>query len=111
VREVARRILERAGYRVLHAPNANAALSVIGDGIDEIDLLVSDVVMPGMRGPEMYEVLRKRRPDLPAIFLSGYADLADSTEGLPLGSRFLPKPYTPDQLIRLVQLALGKRAA
>jgi PAS domain S-box-containing protein len=111
VREVARRILERAGYRVLHAPNANAALSVIGAGIDEIDLLVSDVVMPGMRGPEMYEVLRKRRPDLPAIFLSGYADLADSTEGLPLGSRFLAKPYTADQLIRLVQLALGKRAA
>jgi PAS domain S-box-containing protein len=111
VREVARRILERAGYRVLHAPNANAALSVIGAGIDEIDLLVSDVVMPGMRGPEMYEVLRKRRPDLPAIFLSGYADLADSTEGMPLGSRFLAKPYTPDELIRLVQLALGKRAA
>jgi PAS domain S-box-containing protein len=111
VREVARRILERAGYRVLHAPNASAALSVIGAGIDEIDLLVSDVVMPGMRGPEMYEVLRKLRPDLPAIFLSGYADLADSTEGLPLGSRFLAKPYSPDDLIRIVQLALGKRAA
>ena len=111
VREVARRILERAGYRVLHAPNANAALSVIGGGIDEIDLLVSDVVMPGMRGPEMYEVLRRLRPDLPAIFLSGYADLADSTEGLPLGSRFLAKPYSPDDLIRIVQLALGKRAA
>jgi PAS domain S-box-containing protein len=111
VREVARRILERAGYRVLHAPNANAALSVIGTGIDEIDLLVSDVVMPGMRGPEMYEVLRKLRPDLPAIFLSGYADLADSTDGLPDGSRFLAKPYSPDDLIRIVQLALGTSAA
>jgi two-component system cell cycle sensor histidine kinase/response regulator CckA len=82
-------------------------MSVIGSGLEEIDLLVSDVVMPGIRGPEMYEILRRSAPDLPAIFVSGYADLADATESLPAGSRFLPKPYKPADLIEMVRAALA----
>jgi CheY-like chemotaxis protein len=83
----------------------------MGTAIDDIDLVVSDVIMPGMRGPEMYELLRERRPDLPAVFLSGYADLADETDALPRGARFLAKPYTPAALVRVVQLALVERVA
>jgi PAS domain S-box-containing protein len=111
VRDVARRILERAGFRVLHAPNASAAMSVIGSGLADIDVLVSDVVMPGLRGPAMYELLRQSAPNLPAVFVSGYADLADETDSLPTGSRFLAKPYIPADLIRIVQAALAERAA
>jgi PAS domain S-box-containing protein len=107
VRALARRLLERAGYRVLLAPNGAAAVSLVGTRLDEVDLLLSDIVMPGMRGPELYEVLRTARPDLPAVFMSGYAAGEPGAAETPAGCTLLAKPFTSDELLAAVAEALG----
>src|SRR6185503_19129136 len=73
VRAVAERALTRHGYTVITADSGEAALEVLGRG-ETIDLLISDVVMPGMDGPTMVEEARKDRPDLKILFMSGYAE-------------------------------------
>ena len=67
--------------------------------------------MPGMHGPELVERLRERRPSLPAVFLSGFTDLADAADRLPPGTHFLSKPYVPEELVRTIRRALLERAA
>ena len=73
VRSVAERALTRHGYTVITADNGEEALEVLGRG-EPIDLLISDVVMPGMDGPTMVREARKSRPDLKILFMSGYAE-------------------------------------
>src|SRR6185369_7340137 len=73
VRTVAERALTRHGYRVLTANNGEEALEIVEKG-EEIALLISDVVMPVMDGPTMVREARKTRPDLPILFMSGYAE-------------------------------------
>jgi two-component system, cell cycle sensor histidine kinase and response regulator CckA len=112
VRWLARRILERAGYRVLEAEDGDAALRVARDHPGDIDLFLSDVVMPGRRGPEAYGGLAASRPGLPAIFMSGYSQEALSQQTLNLpGVQFLPKPFTPAGLRAAVARALGHDTA
>jgi hypothetical protein len=98
VRTLVVRMLERAGYRVLQAPNGAAALSLVGTRLPEVDLLLTDIVMPGMRGPELYEVLRTARPDLRAVFMSGYP--AEDGHGAPARGQppILAKPFTTEDL-------------
>src|SRR6185369_4616225 len=97
VRGVAERALTRHGYTVITADNGEDALEVIGRG-EAIDLLISDVVMPGMDGPAMVEEARKSRPDLRVLFMSGYAEeqLRNSIDVDNVS--FLPKPFSVQEL-------------
>jgi PAS domain S-box-containing protein len=105
VRSLATRILERAGYHVLQAPNGAAAVSLVGTRLAEVDVLLSDIVMPGMRGPELYEVLRAARPGLPAVFMSGYAAGEAGATLVPDGCTLLAKPFTTEALLAAVAKA------
>jgi len=108
VRAVAERALTRHGYNVITADNGEAALEVIARG-EEIDLLISDVVMPGMDGPTMVDEARKQRPDLKILFMSGYAEeqLRDSI-GVD-NAHFLPKPFSVQELAEATKRALGAK--
>ena len=110
VRQIERRLLERLGYRVLTAENGAEALSFArAEGLRQIDLLMTDVVMPRMSGLELAASLRADRTDLPVLFLSGYAEEMVGRGGLlPQGTAFLGKPFTPDSLARQVKTLLAE---
>jgi PAS domain S-box-containing protein len=108
VRWLARQILERAGYDVLEAEDGDAAVRVAAEYDGEIHLLLSDIVMPGRRGPEVFERLIEDRPGLRVLFISGYTEEALSQGRLmPDGAAFLPKPFTPARLREAVAQVLG----
>jgi two-component system, cell cycle sensor histidine kinase and response regulator CckA len=107
VREVTRAVLEQAGYRVLESNGPEDALRLGSDHCGRIDLLLSDVVMPGMNGRELALRLHSLRPGLITIFMSGYADhdaLRTVVHGA--GATFIPKPFTIDVLLAGVAEAL-----
>lgn len=110
VRRSAARVLERLGYRVLQAEHGAQALELIDAQAGAIDLVVSDVIMPVMGGPAMYEEMRRRELRLPILFMSGYTDrdAADRT-GLTAGLPFLEKPWTPVTLAERVRELLDRR--
>ncbi len=111
LRKLAERILHDRDYRVLTARDGAEAL-VIARRAGRRDLVVTDVVMPGLRGPELVARLREERPGLRALFLSGYVDGATPADAeLEPGDAFLPKPFTPDALSRNVRNALDARRA
>ncbi len=108
VRALARRVLMARGYRVLTAAGAEEALALVGDGREKIDLLVTDVVMPGMGGPALAERLVDSRPDLRVLYISGYAEEAIQRHGtLPAGGALLEKPFTADELTIRVREVLS----
>jgi CheY-like chemotaxis protein len=109
VRALARWVLMARGYRVLTAASPDEALTLVGDGREKIDLLVTDVVMPGMGGPALAERLVEGRPDLRVLFISGYAEEAIQRHGtLPAGGELLEKPFTADELtIRVREVLTG----
>src|SRR5215213_2567641 len=108
VRSVAERALTRHGYTVLTADNGEDALEVLGRG-ETIDLLISDVVMPGMDGPTMVEEARKTRPDLKILCMSGYAEeqLRNSIDIENVN--FLPKPFSVTELAEAARNAAGTK--
>lgn len=97
VRAVAERALARAGYTVTTASDGDEGLEKIEAG-GEFDLIVSDVVMPGMDGPAMVRAIREKRPDMPVLFMSGYAEEQLRNEIDIDGVAFLPKPFTVQQI-------------
>jgi len=103
VRELAVRVLSRAGYRVLVAEDGAEAVRLFEEHDGTIDLLVIDVVMPRCGGVEAYARMSARRPGLPALFCSGYAAMAERGQSFPEDLTLLSKPYTPDQLLRSVR--------
>jgi CheY-like chemotaxis protein/two-component sensor histidine kinase len=111
VRTLARQVLETAGYRVLEAANADAAIRLCEKmNGDRIDLLLTDVVMPGMSGNEMSRILLQRQPDMPVLYMSGYTDDAIVQHGvLEAGINFLQKPFTPAALAFKVREVLDAR--
>lgn len=110
VRTFATRALRRAGYRVVTADGGEAAIATFRRYRDEIGLLLTDVLMPGMTGAELAERLRAERADLPVLFVSGYpADIATGERLVPHGGALLPKPFTAVQLVERVTLALEPR--
>ncbi len=108
VRAIARRGLEAQGYRVLEAGNGLEALKMVAAHQGDIEILVTDVVMPQMGGPELAQRLRATRPDLRVLFTSGYTDYAAvQPENIERGTMFLHKPFTTVALARAVRDVLG----
>jgi len=110
VRTVAERALTRHGYKVVTADNGEEALDILGRG-EEFALLVSDVVMPGMDGPAMVREARKSRPELPILFISGYAE-EQLRKSIDLDNvAFLPKPFSVQELAEAARRALETKPA
>ena len=109
VRDMVVASLERLGYRVMAASTGEEAVRLIDRLGDEIDLLLSDVVMPGMSGPDLLDRARRTRPELRAIFMSGYTAL---TVGRPIqtGVTLLEEPFSSTRLGEAVRAALARES-
>ncbi len=104
---LAARVLRRHGHDVLEARDGLEALSVRQARSGRIDLLITDVVMPRLGGPELVAQLRRAQPDLQVLYISGYQDTRNEQEaGADQTVRFLQKPFTPATLIDTVRRAL-----
>jgi len=99
VRELAVESLQRYGYTIMDAPNGDRALSICEGYNGTIDLLITDVVMPGMNGIELARRFRDSHPGVPVLFMSGYAEGAvEHLGGIADRQSFLQKPITPTTL-------------
>jgi two-component system cell cycle sensor histidine kinase/response regulator CckA len=108
VRSVAERALTRHGYTVITADNGEDALAILDKG-EPIDLLISDVVMPGMDGPTMVREARESRPELKILFMSGYAE-EQLRKSIDLENvNFLPKPFSVTELAEAARRAVGTK--
>ncbi len=105
VRELAVESLQRHGYQVISAPSGEAALQVAAAHDGVIHLLLTDVVMPGMKGPELARRLRALRPGLRVLLMSGYAADVVTADDLK-DAAMVPKPFSPASLTRAVRNAL-----
>jgi two-component system cell cycle sensor histidine kinase/response regulator CckA len=104
VRTFASRALSNRGYQVLEAANGEAALDILRSHTGGIDLVISDVMMPNMDGPTLAREIRKLRPNLKMLFISGYAEEAFKKSLESMDSFvFLPKPFTLKQLAAKVK--------
>ena len=106
VRFLTRILLERAGYRVIDAPNPQTAETLC---TQEVNLLITDVIMPGGTGPELFQTLAVRFPNLKVLYMSGYTDQMVAREGqLDPDTAFLQKPFSSDGLLRKVRDVLDR---
>ena len=112
VRSMAATVLRNRGYEVLEAANGEEALRVVEQhGGEGIHLLLTDVVMPQMGGPELAEKLNANHPDIKVLFTSGYTgEYLSQLNTLTTGTEFLAKPYLPDALVVKVREVLDQRA-
>ena len=109
VRSITERILAGAGYDVITAPSPADALEMMNQG-EGIDLLLTDVIMPGMSGRDLARRLQSSRPQLKTIFMSGYTDEIIARQGvLDDGVTFLQKPFSAQELLPLVRQAVNAR--
>ncbi len=110
VRAFERRALTGAGYQVVEACQGADAVTLFDAHADEIDVLVTDIVMPGMSGRELADALRARVPDLPVLYVSGYTDDAVLRHGvLAAEASFLEKPFSAAALCARVRAVLDAR--
>ena len=107
VRAFASRALNLRGYTVIEAESGEAALEVLSDGALDVDLFVTDVIMPGLDGPSWVRRALKDRPDKNVVFMSGYAEDALDDAGEFPNSVFLPKPFSLSELATTVQAQIG----
>jgi CheY-like chemotaxis protein/two-component sensor histidine kinase len=108
IRALSRRILEREGYTVLEARDGREAIRVAAGYPSQIDLLITDMVMPNVGGTELFAHLRLLRPELRVLFVSGYTDDDIIRRGLKdKASAFLQKPFTARALAAAAQAALA----
>ncbi len=111
VRQIVRRILESAGFRVDEAADGLQGLARIQQQPDAYDLLISDVIMPGLGGPALARRAHELAPDLPVLFVSGYAGKELGALGNPEEEgRLLRKPFTAEELLDAAQQALSAGA-
>jgi two-component system, cell cycle sensor histidine kinase and response regulator CckA len=107
LRKLAQTFLESNGFRVFSARNGEEALKIAGSHAGIIDLLATDVVMPGMNGRELADQLSERQPGLKVLFISGYTDTFIAGHGvLQSGTNLLHKPYTEEILVEKVREVL-----
>jgi DNA-binding NtrC family response regulator len=104
--EFAARALCAAGYKVLRAATAARALELVKGG-DAVDLVVSDIVMPEMQGPQLVTEIQRVSPCTGAVLMSGYVGAAEVPANVP----FLVKPFSPRDLVGIVERALASLAA
>jgi CheY-like chemotaxis protein len=109
VRHTTADILKGLGYGVLQAANGEAALALLNQNA-MIDVLLTDVVMPGMSGPELARRARSSHPRLPIVFISGYAD-PEGIAGDVISYPLVKKPFRPSDLRRQVEAALAQLRA
>ena len=109
LRELAREILESQGYQVLEAGTGAEALSILRAHRGSLDLLITDVIMPGLSGRQLAEQVVADHPRLPVLYMSGYTSDVIAQSGV-LGEdiQLLEKPFTPDGLVRRVQAVLAR---
>ena len=109
VRDLARRILERGGYRILVAANLAEAHTRVTENEGRVDLLVSDLILPHANGRQVYEELSSKLRNLRVLYMSGYApDVLETRTALEAGVTLLKKPFGVDQLLEAVRVALDK---
>lgn len=110
IRDVLGVILRRHGYRVLEAASGADALATANAHPDPVDVVVSDVVMPGMSGPQAVSQLQRSQPDVQVIYISGYDAPELQRRGVPADATYLQKPVTSQPLLRCLERLLGDRA-
>jgi signal transduction histidine kinase/CheY-like chemotaxis protein len=111
VRQFEVSVLESRGYKVLEAASGAAALKLVAEYRDPIDLLLADLVMPGMNGRELARQLEDLRPSMKVLYISGYAANVIAREGMSnIGMALLPKPFTGSQLTDRVREVLATPA-
>ena len=110
IRALVKMALERHGYTVLSAESGSEALSLAANNHGRIDLLLTDVVMPDIRGTDLARRLVVDRPGLTTLFMSGYMDdaLGEETSSLPVLVDFIQKPFLPSALITKVRQMLDR---
>jgi len=107
VRNVIRKVLDKAGYKVLVAANGELALTCANDHPQPIHLLLTDVVMPKMTGRELAQRIVRSRPDTRVLYMSGYTPEAIVHQGvLDEGIQFIQKPLLPSQLLAKIRAIL-----
>ncbi|HPM75598.1 MAG TPA: PAS domain S-box protein [bacterium] len=108
VRKLAKRILERHGYRVIAVENGEQALLLVEQATAPFDLLLTDVIMPGMNGRQLFEQLRAVQPGIRVLFMSGYTENTIAHHGvLEEGMNFIQKPFSVEHLVHKVQEVFG----
>jgi signal transduction histidine kinase/ActR/RegA family two-component response regulator len=108
LRELAAESLKKLGYTVLQAANGLEALALVDQHSGNIDIVVTDVVMPQMGGPELVEKLRQKRQGFAVIFMSGYTDAALENAQVASGAVLLSKPFSTDVLATRISEVLAK---
>jgi PAS domain S-box-containing protein len=111
VRHLVAEILENSGYTVMQAGDGPSALELLRRHSGKLDLLLTDVVMPGMSGPEVAQAVTSMRPGTQVLYISGYTDSAIGHHGvLEPGIAFLQKPFSADELNRKIRVLLDEAA-
>jgi two-component system cell cycle sensor histidine kinase/response regulator CckA len=109
VRQFSKRILNKAGYQVLEAANGDDAERLFADHAGSIDLVVTDVIMPGCGGPELLSRLHVQAPGLRVLYMSGYTEQSTANRtGIDRGRPFVQKPFTAQEFARQVRDALDR---
>ena len=111
VRKFSAAVLTRHGYRVLEADAADRALTFLEEFEDPIHLLLTDVVMPGMSGLELTEIVETRRPETKILLMSGYTDRALAKDVMGRGGGLLQKPFSAETLLRRIRRVLDSGPA
>lgn len=107
VRELTLRSLKYFGYKVITSSNSEEALKKFDQNNITVDLLISDVIMPGMSGKKLVDLLRKEKPDLKVLFMSGYSEDQISKQGvLDSEINFIQKPFAPKDLVKRLRQIL-----
>lgn len=108
LRKVIRRMLERQDYDVLEAEDAQAALKLVTEHAGPIDLILCDLVLPGLGGREAASALMARRPEARILYMSGYSSAGSFRRDMERSTPdFLSKPFLAQQLLDAVERALG----
>ena len=107
VRMLVMDVLDMLGYRALEAAEANAAVAILVSG-EPLDLLISDVGLPGMNGRQLADIARQLRPTLRVLFMTGYAEQAASSGFLDKGMDMISKPFTIDLLATRIRAMLAQ---
>lgn len=111
VREATRAVLRRKGYAILEARNGSDAARVSESHEGPIHLMLTDIVMPGINGRDLAAKLRRSRPEMMVVYMSGYTDHTFDNGVIDADTAFIQKPFVPDALLRKVRNVLARSRA